>query len=726
MKSKVFFLLVSSLVLISIFIMHGCGSAPTSNLDSGSGTGTLTGVVKDTEGSDISGVSVTGGGKTVYTDYAGAFDLGSVPAGVDLIVEFSRTGFVTTQKKVQLFSGSEGFMTQYIMPIGTTTTTDDAADGVVSDGNGSVKIYADTLEDADGHDVTGSFTVNFTSFDPLVTGEFNAFPGDFAGRQTAGGTDEPFETFGYVNITITQNGGALDLKPGSTAEVHIPIPTSLQATAPSPIDLWSYNEDGGYWVHEGVATKEGGNTYYIAVVTHFSYWNCDQLYNTGYISGEVVDHNGVPVAGAYIRAIPVDWLGSPSYWNTISDADGKFGGLAVKAIATTQIYARKAQYISTPETITGQPPVGVSYPLPYPLVLNASPEWDWWPVGVEGFSAGSIGYNSLFFDNDTPYIAYTDAANSNKATVMKYNGVSWESVGDEGFSAAQAYYISLFIYSGTPYVAYQDGAYSSEATVMKYNSSLNTWEAVGDEGFSGGGILVDYGSGEVGSNIVKYTSLYVYDGIPYIAFQDPSSEATVMKYNSALTTWEVLGARCFSAGDVSYTSLSVYNGTPYVSYQDVANGGNATVMKYNGSAWEDVGSPGFSAGNVSYVSLFVYNGTPYVAYMDGADSNKATVMKYNGSAWENVGSAGFSTGAATYTSLFVYNGTPYVAYRDAANSFSATVMKYNGSAWEDVGGAGFSTGAATYTSLFVYNGTPYVSYQDVANSNKATVMKYGP
>jgi hypothetical protein len=52
----------------------------------------------------------------------------------------------------------------------------------------------------------------------------------------------------------------------------------------------------------------------------------------------------------------------------------------------------------------------------------------------------------------------------------------------------------------------------------------------------------------------------------------------VMYYNGSL--WTNLGSPGFSAGQVSYTSLAIYNGTPYVAYQDYAHNSNMTVMVY--------------------------------------------------------------------------------------------------------------------------------------------------
>ena len=133
------------------------------------------------------------------------------------------------------------------------------------------------------------------------------------------------------------------------------------------------------------------------------------------------------------------------------------------------------------------------------------------------------------------------------------------------------------------------------------------------------------------------------------------------------TGWNYIGSPRFS-GRIDNISLALdSSNTPYVAFRDVNNAYKATVMKYNGttSSWEIVGAAGFSAGNAYGISLALdSSNTPYVAYSDTANSYKATVMKYNGSSWEAVGAAGFSAGEADYPSLALDSGgTPYVAFR---------------------------------------------------------------
>jgi LPXTG-site transpeptidase (sortase) family protein len=359
----------------------------------------------------------------------------------------------------------------------------------------------------------------------------------------------------------------------------------------------------------------------------------------------------------------------------------------------------------------------------------------WQNVGLAGFSAGLARYTSLAFDNsNTPYVAYRDVVNSDKATVMKYENGNWTTIGLPGFSAKAASYISLaFDNNSIPYVAYKDYNESDSAsTVMRYNGT--SWETVGSAGFSAG--KADYTSLAMDSS----------SGTPYVAYKDYNElddAATVMKYENG--NWTIVGSAGFSYGKVDFTSLALdSSGTPYVAYRDAANSYKATVMRYNDVSWETVGSAGFSDGHADHISLAldIISGTPYVAYQDVVNGSRATVMEYTGNTttdidatpndgWEYVGSADFSAGQVDCTSLALdSSGTPYVAYLDVVNSDKATVMKYTGiglTGWETVGSTGFSDGQADYTSLALdSNGKPYVAYQDVVNGSRATVKAYLP
>jgi hypothetical protein len=345
----------------------------------------------------------------------------------------------------------------------------------------------------------------------------------------------------------------------------------------------------------------------------------------------------------------------------------------------------------------------------------------WVNVGNAGFSAGMVSFPSIYVYDGIPYVVYRDDANLSAITVMKYDG-GWVNVGSADFTAANSNMPVLKVFDGVPYVAYMDGGITSKATVMKFTGNGSTgWEMVGSEGFSAGGI--------------GFPSLYLYNGIPYIAYSDNNSseKCTVMKFDCATpeatstptatvtaTTcnrvWQFEGNSDFSTEQAYNYKMKIYNGTPYVFY---GNGVQMNVMKFDGANWGPVGVTNF-ASDTTVDDLFVENNIPYIAYSD--NQGLVTVMKYTGN-WQIVGNAGFVNCYLNYLSLFVENGIPYVFFRDASANNSGSVKKFNGSAWVDVGNADFTVQGIDTITLYVKNSIPYVLFCDSANGYRTTAME---
>jgi len=53
----------------------------------------------------------------------------------------------------------------------------------------------------------------------------------------------------------------------------------------------------------------------------------------------------------------------------------------------------------------------------------------WNNVGTPGFTSSQANYISLAINGSIPYVAFSDAAYNNKASVMKYDGTNWVYVG---------------------------------------------------------------------------------------------------------------------------------------------------------------------------------------------------------------------------------------------------------------------------------------------------------
>ena len=379
----------------------------------------------------------------------------------------------------------------------------------------------------------------------------------------------------------------------------------------------------------------------------------------------------------------------------------------------------------------------------------------WVTVGNASFSNTAIDINIAIDGNNTPYIAYRDQNNGNKATVMRFNGVSWVNVGSSAFTAGTAYYISLAIAAnGMPYIGFQDGANSNKVTVMKYNG--NSWEIVGSAGFSAG--VADYPSLAISAS-----------GTPYISYKDlaNASKVSVMMYNG--TSWVVVGTAGFSNALIKYSALTIDNmGNPYITY---INNSNIIVNKYDGSSWVSVGAGitplyygsdlmmsiavdgngivyvgngqkglmkcvggvwtyvtrgyyshwGSGGGQYDYNNLAISpSGIVYWVYsFPGITPN---VVSYDGNNTNLVPIRGISAEKYYYNSMtnnclaIDTLGMPYTTY--STNNDSLVVKKYNGTNWVNVG----NKLQGNVKGLVI--GSDNIPYISLIDSNIATVMKF--
>ena len=341
----------------------------------------------------------------------------------------------------------------------------------------------------------------------------------------------------------------------------------------------------------------------------------------------------------------------------------------------------------------------------------------WEEVGTSGFPFDTASSISITQYDGTPYIAYVGDSDFFNIVpiVKKYNGSAWVTLGREDFAASGSNCPSLFVDGGIPYIAYWDGDQSYgesgndyKITVKRYDSGSNSWQAVGSPGFSNAG--------------VDLISLYVRNGIPFVAYRNTDDhKITVKAYNSGIDSWVTLGNPSFSDGEIDSLSLAFKDDvTPCVAYHDATNHVvEVEMLDRDSNTWQFLGSTDFPASITCYVKLAFYAGIPYVLYND--DSQNSVLKAYDGSTWNDVGGT-ISDGGTSYNSLYIDDSTPYVAYQDAGNSFRATVKKYTGSSWQTVGGSAASTGLADYTSVCVIDGAPYLAYQ---SGLKLTVMKCG-
>ncbi|HYD36635.1 MAG TPA: hypothetical protein VEA60_03420, partial [Allosphingosinicella sp.] len=136
-----------------------------------------------------------------------------------------------------------------------------------------IEIPAGALVDGRGNAATGPVRAAVTTLNP----ERRALPGDYSALTRAGRT-VGLVSYGAVDAKFTDAAGQpLNLRPGTTAEVRIPVPPGQAATARPTMPMWSYDPVRGRWIEEGEGTLERrvDGLFYVGQTRHFSTINFD-------------------------------------------------------------------------------------------------------------------------------------------------------------------------------------------------------------------------------------------------------------------------------------------------------------------------------------------------------------------------------------------------------------------------------------------------------------------
>lgn len=141
-----------------------------------------------------------------------------------------------------------------------------------------VDLPADSLVNGDGSAFIGTAQVTLTPIDPSINIDF------MPGVMVDSGTGTAIESMGAIGVEFTDaNGLPLNLGANKTALIRIPATPAPGVTPPATIPLYHLNETTGLWEQDGIATLETdpvtGKYYYAGEVSHFSWWNADQMFD---------------------------------------------------------------------------------------------------------------------------------------------------------------------------------------------------------------------------------------------------------------------------------------------------------------------------------------------------------------------------------------------------------------------------------------------------------------
>lgn len=224
------------------------------------------------------------GGASATTDTTGNATL-AIGTGVRQIIRVEAPGFARrTHVALLKDAATAGYLEIVMQSLGAARSLADAGAGgsIEVDTGAKVTVAGRALVGAAGTPVTGAVDVYVAPVD--VTTRPRAFPGEFAGRNPDG-QSTGIASYGTVDFNFMKDGEKLDLAPGATATIEIPVFPALDLDG-NPvgvgkiIPLWSLDEESGQWIREGegaLVASASSPTGFVqrATVGHFSWWNCD-------------------------------------------------------------------------------------------------------------------------------------------------------------------------------------------------------------------------------------------------------------------------------------------------------------------------------------------------------------------------------------------------------------------------------------------------------------------
>jgi hypothetical protein len=329
--------LAAGVMFVLAGVMAGCGGGDESPTTvSGKVAGRA---LASADGTPVAGATVSAAGKSTTTAADGSYTLDGVPAADRVVVSFAAADYIGAIVPVTVHGDQTTPAHASMVRAAPAMQVDATADATVSapGSTAAVDLVGNSLVDAaTGAAATGSVSVRVTAIDPAS--DPVSMPGDY---QTS--TNGTIESFGAIQVQLQDaSGRKLNLKPGSTATIRIPL-ASRSATPPASIPLYYLDETSGRWVQDGTATLKGSapNAYYEGTVSHFSYWNADMPAETIYVHGCVDDGQGRPIY-ASVRSIGLDYSGT-GYAAT--GADGKFS-VAIRKNGRANIFAEDGINVS--------------------------------------------------------------------------------------------------------------------------------------------------------------------------------------------------------------------------------------------------------------------------------------------------------------------------------------------------------------------------------------------
>lgn len=261
------------------------------------------GVVYDSNGEPLQGVAVETGTISAYTDGNGQFILSQVGvAGGRSVLTFNKEGFFTITRSEEL---KESTIMEVVLKekgnsdisVQKEFASNEGAE--LKAGGMKVEISPNSVVKKDGSVYEGEVNVDMLYLSPNNEDFSSMMPGSDMAAIRTDNSSSILISYGMVEVSLTgESGEKLQLKKGGKSTLTFPIPEGMTNNPPATIPLWSFDDNTGLWVEEGVASLVGNE--YVGEVEHFSWHNLDVPSERVTLKGKVVDCEGMPVNGVKV------------------------------------------------------------------------------------------------------------------------------------------------------------------------------------------------------------------------------------------------------------------------------------------------------------------------------------------------------------------------------------------------------------------------------------------
>jgi len=281
----------------------------------------IQGSVTDDNGNLVSGALVTMDDETVETDENGVFQFLNKKMNKNgAFVSVKKDGYFNGSRRLYPSTGSTSLINIELLTLEIVGEFNYNSKAPINHEGVFLDFPANAIVREDGSDYTGTVSVAIAYLDPTNLSTLDQMPGDLSGISSDGGL-VALKSLGMIGVELMDEvGNKLQIKDGNTVDVTIPIPSDLQASAPTTIPMWHFNEATGIWEEEGFASLVGNN--YKTSLAHFSFWNCDIPMDYVFMKGSLVNR-GVPLQGV---SVVIEDLNTSISGYGVTDENGMFCG----------------------------------------------------------------------------------------------------------------------------------------------------------------------------------------------------------------------------------------------------------------------------------------------------------------------------------------------------------------------------------------------------------------